>query len=127
MDRCFLLSKIHPEDALKCSTNGVSILKILDKFSSTDKFSHKLITEYRMLNSQNQYVRLIEQYQVLELDSNGQIWLMLNIVDISSNQEEFDESQSQLLNFRTGEIIPLDTSSKTQVELTKREKEVCNL
>jgi DNA-binding CsgD family transcriptional regulator len=120
----FFASKIHPEDALKCSINGVSFLKILNSFSSDEKFNHKAIMEYRMLNAKNQYVRLIEQYQVLELDTNGQIWLMLNIVDISPNQEELEESKSQLLNFRTGKIIPMKASRKVQLELTKREIEI---
>jgi DNA-binding CsgD family transcriptional regulator len=120
----FFASKIHPDDAIKCSINGVSVLKILNNFSSDEKFNYKLITEYRMLNSQNQYVRLIEQYQVLELDTFGQIWLMLNVVDVSSNQDVFEESKSQLLNFRTGKIIPIEASSKVQVELTRREIEI---
>lgn len=120
----FFASKIHPDDAIKCSINGVSVLKILNNFSSDEKFNYKLITEYRMLNSQNQYVRLIEQYQVLELDTFGQIWLMLNVVDVSSNQDVLEESKSQLLNFRTGKIIPIEASSKVQVELTRREIEI---
>lgn len=120
----FFASKIHSEDALKCSINGVSVLKILNSFSSDEKFNHKAIMEYRMLNAKNQYVRLIEQYQVLELDSNGQIWLMLNIVDISPNQEELDECKSQLLNFKTGKITPMEASRKVQLELTKREIEI---
>ncbi|MDD2793507.1 MAG: LuxR C-terminal-related transcriptional regulator [Sediminibacterium sp.] len=120
----FFASKIHPDDAIKCSINGVSVLKILNNFSSDEKFNYKLITEYRMLNSQNQYVRLIEQYQVLELDTFDQIWLMLNVVDVSSNQDVFEESKSQLLNFRTGKIIPIEASSKVQVELTRREIEI---
>ncbi len=123
----FFGSKIHPEDTLKCSVNGVSVLKLLNNFSSNEKLNYKLITEYRMLNSQDQYVRLIEQYQVLELDASGQIWLMLNIVDVSSNQEDLDESQSQLLNFRTGNIIPMEASRKIGLELTKRELEILKL
>lgn len=120
----FFAGKIHPDDALKCSISGVSVLKILNNFSIDEKFNHKVVTEYRILNAQNQYVRLIEQYQILELDANGQIWLMLNIVDISSNQEDLEESKSQLLNFRTGKIIPIEVSRKVEVELTRREIEI---
>ncbi len=120
----FFAGKIHPDDALKCSINGVSVLKILNNFSIDEKFNHKLISEYRMLNVQNQYVRLVEQYQVLELDSYGQIWLMLNIVDVSPNQEELKEIKSQLVNFRTGKIIPMEVPRTVQVELTIREIEI---
>lgn len=125
--QAFFADKIHPEDALRCSINGVSVLKVLSNFSNDEKFNHKLITEYRMLNAQNQYVRLIEQYQVLELAPDGQIWLMLNIVDISSNQDELEQSQSQLLNFRTGNIIPIEIPKKIDFELTKRELEILKL
>jgi len=120
----FFAGKIHPDDALTCSINGVSVLKILNNFSLDEKFNHKVVSEYRILNAQNQYVRLIEQYQVLELDHSGQIWLLLNIVDVSPDQEELKECKSQLLNFRTGKIIPLEVSRTVQVELTKREIEI---
>jgi DNA-binding NarL/FixJ family response regulator len=80
-----------------------------------------------MLNSQNKYVRLIEQYQVLELDIKGQIWLMFNIVDVSPNQDELEESKSKLLNFRTGQIISMEFTPKLQFELTSRETEILKL
>ncbi|RZK74356.1 MAG: response regulator transcription factor, partial [Pedobacter sp.] len=73
------------------------------------------------------YVRLVKQYQVLELDETGKVWLILSIVDISPDQEEFNGSRSQLLNFRTGEIIPLEAPTKVRFELTKREMEVLKM
>lgn len=123
----FFAEKIHPDDALKCSLSGVSILKIMNNFSSNEKLNHKMVTEYRMLNAENRYVRLVEQYQVLELDPKGQIWLTLNIVDISPNQNEMEESKSKLLNFRTGQIIAMEDAPKVQYELTDREKEILKL
>lgn len=123
----FFAGKIHPDDALICSLNGVSILKILMNMSGSEKLNHKMITEYRMLNAAGKYVRLIEQYQVLELDSKGQIWLMFNIVDISPNQNELEETSSKLLNFRTGQIVSMDENPKLQVDLTNRELEILKL
>lgn len=123
----FFAEKIHPEDAYQCALNGVSILKLMSNFTADEKLNHKMVTEYRMLNADNRYVRLIEQYQVLELDSTGQIWLMLNIVDLSPNQNEAEGSKCKLLNFRTGQIIPMEESPKLQFELTTREKEILKL
>ena len=80
-----------------------------------------------MLNAQNKYVRLIEQYQVLELDKTGQIWLIMGIVDLSANQEEYEGIKTQLLNFKTGKTIPLEVPEKVNLELTKREIEVLKL
>ena len=123
----FFAGRIHPDDAVKCSLNGVSILKLLSNMPASEKLNHKMVTEYRMLNAENRYVRLIEQYQVLELDARGQIWLMFNIVDVSPNQNEYEETTSKLLNFRTGHIISMDEDVKLQVELTNREIEILQL
>ncbi len=120
----FFASKIHPEDKLKLSYSGVSNLKIFDNFSAEDKLSHKLINEYRVLNNQNQYVRLIEQTQMLELDGKGQSWLMISFVDLSPNQNTFDGINSQIFNFKTGKALSLDKDEIPKIELTKREKEI---
>jgi DNA-binding CsgD family transcriptional regulator len=123
----FFDAKIHPDDKLKLSLNGITTLKLYDNFTRDEKLNHKLINEYRILNAQNQYIRLVEQHQILELDKKGQIWLLMSIVDISPNQENFDGINSQLFNFRTGNIIPLETTQKAQIELTKRETEILKL
>ncbi len=123
----FFSGKIHPDDALELSVKSVTMLRLFNTFPSTEKLSHKLISEYRMLNAANKYVRLIEQYQIIELDPTGQIWLMMGVVDISPNQDEEVGAKSQLLNFKTGEFIPLDIDTKPKVELTKRETEILKL
>ena len=123
----FFGSKIHPDDARMLSFNSVSALKIFNHLSSDEKLNHKMISEYRMMNAQNQYVRLVEQYQVLKLDQEGQLWLAFNIVDVSPNQEASESSKSQLLNFRTGKITPLEAPPKAPFELTKREMEILGL
>lgn len=123
----FFDHKIHEEDKWHSSINGVTVLKLFNNFSSDEKLNHKLINEYRMLNAENKYVRLIEQHQVLELDKKGQVWLLVSFVDISPNQEEYDGMRSQLLNFRTGKAIAMETPAKAQFELTKRETEVLKL
>ena len=123
----FFEERMHPDDKLKLSVNGVSAFKIFNGLSSEEKINHKLIQEYRMLNAQNRYMRLIEQYQILELDKKGQVWLLVSFVDLSPNQEEINGIKSQLLNFKTGQIIPWVTPEKATYELTKRELEVLKL
>jgi DNA-binding CsgD family transcriptional regulator len=123
----FFDSKMHPDDKSKLSANGISTLKVFNNFSDEDKFKHKLINEYRMLNAQNSYTRLIEQFQVLELDKTGQIWLTVGFVDISPHQEEYEGVKSQLFNFKTGQMVSFDIIPKVEIELTKREVEVLKL
>ena len=127
LGQSFFEGKIHPDDKVKLSHQGVSTFKLYNGLSREDKLNHKVISEYRMLNAQNKYVRLIEQYQVLELDKKGQLWLLIGFVDLSPNQEEYEGIKNQFLNFRTGNTIALDLPSKAQYELTKREKEILKL
>jgi len=123
----FFDSKIHPDEKIQLAQNGISLLKMFNAFSVDEKLNHKVIDEYRMLNAQNKYVRIIEQYQVLELDKTGKIWLMLSIVDMSPNQEENSPVRCQLLNFRTGTVLPMDLPQKAELSLTKRELEILKL
>ena len=123
----FFARKIHPDDLQKLSISGITALKIFTNLSSDEKLNHKVINEYRMLNAQDKYVRMIEQYQILELDPKGQIWLMLTMVDVAPNQEDLGPCKSQLLNFRTGKFIPLEIPQKVQFELTRRETEILRL
>lgn len=123
----FFESKIHPDEKLTLALYGISSLKMFNSFSSSDKMSHKTIYEYRMLNAENKYVRLVEQYQILELDKTGQVWLMMGVADVSPSQEKDNPPKCQLLNYRTGNFIPLDIDQKPQLELTNRELEILGL
>lgn len=123
----FFAGRMHPDDALELSLRSITVFRIFNALSSAEKLGHKIIMEYRMLNAGNKYVRLIEQYQIIELDRTGQMWLMMGVVDVSPNQEEETASKSQLLNFRTGQFVPLEAETKPKFELTKRETEILKL
>jgi DNA-binding CsgD family transcriptional regulator len=128
----FFDSKIHADDIIQLTKNGISLLKLYFLFTSDEKANYKLINEYRMLNSSGIYIRVIEQHQLLELDAYGNVWLALSIIDISPNQEADSELKSQLLNFRTGKIIPFqeeDVSNKetVNISLTQREKQIIKM
>jgi DNA-binding CsgD family transcriptional regulator len=102
----FFDAKIHPDDYLALMRNGVSVLRLFYQFTPDEKANYKLINEYRILNAQNRYVRVIEQQQVLAMDNHGNYWLALSIIDISPNQKSDQQFKCQLLNFRTGKIVP---------------------
>ncbi len=122
----FFENKIHPEDSPQLACYGLSVLKILDAFTPSEKLNHKIVYEYRMLNAANEYVRLIEQYQILELDKSGQMWLLFSLVDISPDQEA-TQVKACIHNFRTGHFVPIEADIKPALELTKREREILKL
>ncbi len=125
----FLDSKIHPTDYTTLVRNGIRLLKFFENIPINEKADYKLICEFRILNSDNNYIRVIEQHQALEVTSNGSLWLALSILDLSPNQKNINEGLTyELLNFRTGKIIPfIKANEETNIILTKREKEVLKL
>jgi DNA-binding CsgD family transcriptional regulator len=128
----FLDAKIHPDDFVELTKNGISLFKLFYHFSSDEKTNYKLITEYRILNADYKYIRVIEQHQLLELDHYGNIWLTLSIIDISPNQEINEGIKSQLFNFRTGKIISfqqddIKNGKDTKIDLTRREKQILQM
>lgn len=123
----FFEARVHLEDQLPCALNGISALKLLASMSPEDKRSHKIISEYRMQNSEGEYVRMVEQYQVLELDKTGQIWLLLSILDVSPDQSNDNPVQCKLLNFKSGQFVSLSTDAEPALELSPREMEVLQL
>lgn len=127
LNYAFFEAKIHPDDKYDLAMFGLSSLKLFREFSSDEKLNHKVVYEFRMLNSAGKYVRVIDQYQILELDNTGQIWLMMSTIDLSPNQDVESPVKCQILNFRTGIIIPSSVDKKPSLELTKRELEVLSL
>jgi DNA-binding NarL/FixJ family response regulator len=88
--------------------------------------NYKAIHEMRIRNVRGEYIRIIEQEQVLELDKSGNIWLMLSVIDIDANQE-LEITKSHLYNLKTGDQIFIDLSDTLNEPLTNRELEVLRL
>ncbi|MDR2234238.1 MAG: LuxR C-terminal-related transcriptional regulator [Tannerella sp.] len=125
----FLDSKVHPDDLTGLWKNAFIFIKLFYNLPYDEKMDYKIISEYRILNAIGKYVRVIEQQQVLELDTNGNPWLALSIFDISPNQQNMDEGvKSELLNFKTGKIFPYTRAEKAMANaLSKREIEILKL
>ncbi len=41
----------------------------------------------RVRNLRGEYIRIIEQEQIVELDKSGNIWLMLSVIDVDASHE----------------------------------------
>ena len=66
----------------------------------------KFINEYRV-DVVGRYVRVIEQFQVLEFDPKGNIWLSLSMLDVSPNQDALVGVHCRLLDFRDAGTFPV--------------------
>lgn len=122
-------ARVHPEDLTELTKNGVAMLSFYYSLPADQRREYKLISEYRILNSEDRYIRVVEQQQLLETDSEGRIWLALSVMDVSPNQDIATAFKSQLINFKTGEIVAVKSqaSRKDKRLLTDRELSVLSL
>lgn len=121
-----IIEVIHPDDIYYGLLVRKKIYSLLKKLSSKDKMKHKVIHEMRVKNTRGEYIRIIEQEHVIELDKSGNIWLMLSVIDIDASHES-ETTKSHLFNFETGEQIFIDLSDTLEEPLTNRELEVLRL
>ena len=118
-----VIEVIHPEDIDYGLLVRNKIYSTLHSFSNEEKKNYKAIHEMRIRNMRGEYIRIIEQEQVLELDKSGNIWLMLSVIDVDASHES-EITKSHLYNFKTGEQIFIDLSDTLDEPLTNRELEV---
>ena len=59
----------------------------MSSFSNEEKMNYKAIHEMRVRNLRGEYIRIIEQEQIVELDKSGNIWLMLSVIDVDASHE----------------------------------------
>ena len=72
-------------------------------------------------------MRVVEQFQVLEQDRRGNIWLTLSVLDLSPNQGPFDGVRCQLFDFRNGRTIAFAGGERSSDPLSEREREILRL
>lgn len=121
-----VIELIHPDDIDYGLLVRKKIYSILSSFSNEEKMNYKAIHEMRVRNLRGEYIRIIEQEQVIELDKTGNIWLMLSVIDVDASHES-EIIKSHLYNFKTGEQIFIDLSDTLDEPLTNRELEVLRL
>ncbi len=118
--------KVHPDDSLDAMKIATYFFKIAFTLPIEERKNYKLINDYRIKNGEDKYIRVIEQFQALELDKHGNIWLALCVMDLSPNQDISLPLQNKVINFKTGELFHFPEITK-EINLSKREKEILDL
>lgn len=118
---------IHPSDLQLLIERKFYNLCFLFDLPISQKLDYKEIYQYR-IKSADRYVWVIEQQQVLHLDEYENIRITLSVVDISPNQGDDNKFASDILNYKTGQILSLDkTPPISTVLLTEREAEILKM
>ncbi len=124
IDTNYYNSRVHAEDLISLMNVGILVLRKLYELPIKERKDYKLQNEYRILNSQNKYIRIIEQFQVLELDNRGNFWLALSTMDISPHQEDYEGIRSQWIHLESGEINLVEIKKNKSDKLSNRENEI---
>jgi DNA-binding CsgD family transcriptional regulator len=131
LSQSLLDQRVHPEDAAALVRLWTVSLKFCYALSPAERKQHKIIMDYRIRTPKGDYLRIIEQHQVLEMDARGNIWLTLSFVDISPDQELEQGLRYTIINCKTGEVIGLPADNKSAagstIKLSAREKQILTL
>lgn len=130
-DNDYINRRMHPDDL--AHLNSVSeqffelILRIDPEWRGQMKYI-KLIMDYRTQGKTGNYIRVIEQHKLLELDKYGNAWLSMSILDISPDQDLTALCRYRLINTLTGELYQFPSAEEISGhKLSFREKEILQM
>ena len=119
--------KVHPEDVELLLHHAVLAMKYVYSHKEDIK-KYKFITEYRIRNASDEYVRVIEQQSILETDKAGNAWLALSIIDLSPDQSAFKPVTSVILNIGDNTVFSIQALYEAhKTVLSPREIEILQL
>lgn len=122
----FLEKRIHPDDLLVLADLQIRVLNYIFGLPLEERTNYKHIFEFRVLNANEEYIRVISQHQILEISEVGEPLIMLGVADVSPDQSPESNVKFRLVNSKTGEIVPFPVMDST-VKLSKREVEVLKM
>ncbi len=126
-DHKWFRRRFHPDDYV-INTGSVWTLKYFYQLPVEKRKNLRLIHEFRIKNDNDEWIRLLIQNEILELDKKGNIWLDLKLCDFSPNQNLDMPGQFLLRDKRSGEVIySLRGESPNGNNISTREKEVLEL
>lgn len=121
-----VLNLVHPDDIRLLLLTRNKVYGYLQSIPPEKIKTYKLVHELRIRNLAGQYIRITEQEQVIELDDNGQIWLMMSVFNVDAGNEK-EPVKSHVYNFETGEQHFIELSEMLEESLTPREIEILKL
>ncbi|MDR2057091.1 MAG: helix-turn-helix transcriptional regulator [Dysgonamonadaceae bacterium] len=124
----YLETRIHPDDLIVLETMQSKLLDFIQSLPIDERKDYKHIYECRVRNVESNYVRFIFQQQILELDKEGNPWLLFGLLDISPDTSSMEHIKLRVINYKTGKIVPFAIiEQENDIKLSKREKEILKL
>lgn len=124
-----LFALMHPQDIGFVIETHYRVAEFLLAIPVSDRKIYKTIYDFRMKDTTGGYHRFIQQLIPLELDANGNVWLMLLLNDLVPGNDGFMKQQRRVVNIETGKLCVFtdEDTAKTKTLLSAREIEVLTL
>lgn len=116
-------ARVHPEDYPLLLQMAIDGFRNLMTVPVERKKKLRVINEYR-IKQKGKYVRVVEQLNVLELDTKDNIWLTLNVMNHSADTTSGAPFRSVWQDVETGELTKWEA---VPTVLSAREKQVLRL
>lgn len=116
----------HPDDLYQILKAGIYFIRMGFSIPVETIKDFKLIYDYRRKDKQGDYIRVVEQQNVLELDRDNNVWLALSILDISPDKDILTPSRCRLINSKTGDFFHFPPEEEPP-KLSSREVEILSL
>ena len=124
----YLETRIHPDDLIVLGKTQRKLMEYIKTITIDKRKDYKHIFECRAKNAEGHYIRFIVQQQILELDENGNPWLLFGVFDISPNTSPLEHAKVRVINYKTGEIVPFSiVERESDIKLSDREKEILKM
>ena len=121
---------MHPADLPHVLDTSLQTMSFLFDLPPAERKDYKLSFDFRIRKADGNYLRMIQQVVVLELDKSGKIWLVMAINDIAPYNDDTAKIRRQLVNMKSGEfyLFPTETKEASQKPvLSHREIEILGL
>lgn len=124
----YLETRIHPDDLIVLGATQSKLLEFIQTLPIEQRKDYKHIYECRLKNADGNYIRFIFQQQILELDKDGNPWLLFGVFDISPDTSPLEHVKLRVINYKTGEIVPFSIiEQESNIKLSGREKEILEM
>jgi DNA-binding CsgD family transcriptional regulator len=120
---------IHPDDLPIVMDSYKKAFKFFLSRPEEERKDYKLIQNFRQRDKYGNYLNVILQLVVLELDRKGNIWLALILDDLLPDKISFEGVNRRVINIKNNKICLFENEMETNKKtiLSKREVEVLGL
>lgn len=128
LDMPYFFSRIHEVDREVFFDTSIQSFTFLNSLETAFRKDYRTCQDFRIQREDGKWIRLIQQMLTIELDADGNIWLVLIVTDISPVHDQTVPGRRFMEHIVTKERVVFPEADATAPSpLTKREMEILGL